>query len=198
MQMIDSIIHIDQQLFIAIQQGLANSFFDWLMPLMREARTWIPLYLIFVLLALKKYRLQGIYIVFATVVVVVLCDRFSAGFMKPFFERLRPCHEPSIAMHIRHVIDCGGQYGFISSHATNHFGLAVIFSWFFTKISKNNWATWAFYVWAGVISFAQIYVGKHYFGDVLIGALVGIIITKLILRILTKFVVIKKLSEGKD
>ena len=132
--------------------------------------------------------------VIATIVVVALCDRFSAGYMKPFFERLRPCHEPSLAAHIRNLIDCGGQYGFISSHATNHFGMAVMFTWFFNKVSSMSWVNWVFYLWAALVSFAQIYVGKHYLGDVLVGAVCGILIGKAVLAIFTKFVQIKKLS----
>lgn len=193
--MIDTLLHLDQQIFIAIHQGMANSFFDWLMPVLREAKTWIPLYLVFVFFTIRKYKLQGLYIVLATVLVVVICDRSSAGFMKPFFERLRPCHEPSLAGHIRHLTNCGGQYGFISSHATNHFGLAVMFAWIFKKISALKYTQAIFYSWAGLISFAQIYVGKHYFGDVLVGALFGIAIGKIILSIFTKMTVINKLSD---
>jgi undecaprenyl-diphosphatase len=191
---IDQLTAIDKQLFVAIHQGLANGVFDVVLPLLREPLTWLPLYLLFAFLAVKKYKLQGLYIILATAVVVALCDRFSAGFMKPFFERLRPCHEPSLASYIRGLIDCGGQYGFISSHATNHFGMAVMFTWFFKKISKMTWLSWAFYAWAGLISFAQVYVGKHYVGDVVVGMLCGILLGKLILTIFTKIRVIKELS----
>ncbi|MGB0850263.1 MAG: phosphatase PAP2 family protein [Bacteroidia bacterium] len=186
--MIDHLLHIDREIFIAINNGLSNSFFDWLLPYMREALTWIPLYLAFVFFAIRKYKLQGLYIIIATLLIVVLTDRFSAGFMKPFFERLRPCHEPNLADHIRGIIDCGGQYGFISSHATNHFGLAVMLTWFFKKISQISCINWVFYVWASLISFAQIYVGKHYFGDVLIGALCGVLIGTFVLRLFLRLV----------
>jgi undecaprenyl-diphosphatase len=192
--MIDSLIHIDKQLFIAIHEGFANPFFDWLLPILRDANTWIPLYAVFVFLTVRKYKLQGLFIILTTLAVVVLCDRFSAGFAKSFFERLRPCHEPTLSAHMRNLIDCGGQYGFISSHATNHFGLAVIFTWFFKKISSLTCVNWLFYAWATLISFAQIYVGKHYFGDVLVGALVGILIGKVILTIFTRLVLTKSLS----
>jgi undecaprenyl-diphosphatase len=139
--------------------------------------------------------MQGLYIILATVIIVTLCDRFSAGFMKPFFERLRPCHEPSLSTYIRGLINCGGQFGFISSHATNHFGLAIVFTWFFKKINSSYYLNWIFYLWAGLISFAQVYVGKHYFGDVLFGALAGLLIAQIILAIFTKLTVIKNLSK---
>lgn len=190
--MIESLLHIDREIFIAIHNGMANPFFDWLLPHLREAMTWIPLYLLFVILAVRKYKIQGLYIILATVLVVVLTDRFSAGFMKPFFERLRPCHEPNLSDYIRGLIDCGGQYGFISSHATNHFGLAVMLTWFFKKVSQLSCTSWVFYVWAGVICFAQIYVGKHYFGDVLVGALCGVLIGTFVLRLFLQLVKIQR------
>jgi membrane-associated phospholipid phosphatase len=192
---IEKLIAIDQQAFVAIHHAMANPVFDVLLPLAREPLTWLPLYLAFAYLAIKKYKTQGLYIIIATAVIVALCDRFSAGLIKPYFERLRPCHEPNLATYIRHLVDCGGQYGFISSHATNHFGMAVIFTWFFKKISRLPFLTWVFYAWAALISFAQIYVGKHYPGDVIVGMLVGIIIGKLILNILTRLPMIKKLSS---
>jgi undecaprenyl-diphosphatase len=43
-----------------------------------------------------------------------------------------------------------------------------------------------FFIWALLISFAQIYVGKHYPGDIFIGALSGIFIGWIILSLLQK------------
>jgi undecaprenyl-diphosphatase len=191
---IEQLIDIDHRLFIAIHDELANRFFDFILPLLRKPIAWLPLYLVFVFLAVKRYRLNGIYIIVATIIVVALCDRFSAGFVKPFFGRLRPCHEPSLASYIRNLIDCGGQYGFISSHATNHFGMAVMFTWFFKKLNTMTYLNWMFYAWAGIISFAQVYVGKHYPGDVIVGMICGIMIGKIILTIFTQLKVIKNLS----
>lgn len=184
--MIETLINIDQQLFIIIHNDLANSFFDGLMPIIRNANTWIPLYAGFIYFIFKKYKIHGLYIFAATLLIVALTDQFSAGFMKPNFERLRPCHEPILAEYIRGLIDCGGQYGFISSHATNHFGLAVILSWFFKESYNLRYSSWLFYTWASLISFAQVYVGKHYPGDVFIGALSGIFIGWFILSLLQK------------
>lgn len=194
--MIEYLVNIDRQIFIAIHQGLANPILDFICLVLRKPLTWLPLYLLFAILAIKKHRLQGFYILLATALVVALCDRFSAGFMKPFFERLRPCHEPTLAAYIRNVVSCGGQYGFISSHATNHFGMAVMFTWFFQKITAKSFTKWIFYTWATLICFAQVYVGKHYLGDVLVGAAFGFVIGKLVLFIFTSRDKIKELSKS--
>ena len=193
--MIETLGSLDRKIFIAIHQDMANDLFDVVFPLLREPLTWIPLYLFFGYMAVKKYKLEGFYVLLATGFVVLLCDQFSASIMKPLFERLRPCHEPTLTIHIRHLVNCGGQYGFISSHATNHFGMAVLFTWFFKNISSKTWLNWIFYTWAALICFAQVYVAKHYLGDVLAGMLFGILIGKLVLSIFTKIVMIKKISS---
>ncbi len=189
--MIESLIEIDKQLFIQIHNGLANDFLDQFLPVFREAKTWIPLYLIFAFFAFYRYRYSGFYILAAAGIIVLFADQFASGFMKPFFERLRPCHDPSLTEIIRPILDCGGQYGFVSSHAANHFGLAVIFSWFFNSIS--NWKSWqwVFYTWAGAISLAQVYVAKHFPADILVGGLAGLLIGWLIVTFLKKYVPIK-------
>ncbi|MDC0579965.1 phosphatase PAP2 family protein [Bacteroidia bacterium] len=184
--MIEFLQDIDQSIFILIHEKWAHPILDAILLPIRNALTWIPLYVLFIFLIFKEYQLKGFYFLLAAILSIILTDQFSAGFMKPFFERLRPCHEPSLSQHIRHIIDCGGQYGFISSHATNHFGLAVIFTWFFTKKHPSNHLHWIFYVWAGLISFAQVYVGKHYLGDIMVGAIAGFIIGKFIVTGLHK------------
>lgn len=186
--MIESIVHIDQKLFIIIHEAMANPVLDSILLLVRDAKTWIPLYLFYIVIVIKNHARKGLYILAITALLVVLTDQFSAGLMKPFFERLRPCHNPDLSQHIRNIINCGGQYGFISSHATNHFGLAVFFSWFFHSIYGFNFIRWIFYGWAGLICFAQVYVGKHYPSDVLCGAMAGLLIGHIILTLLKRLI----------
>ena len=81
--MIESLIDIDQSLFITIHHDLANTLFDGLMPIIRNAKTWIPLYIVFIYFIFKKYKTQGFYILLSAIFVVALTDQFSAGFMKP-------------------------------------------------------------------------------------------------------------------
>jgi undecaprenyl-diphosphatase len=192
--MITQLIEWDKELFLQIHLGMASPYMDSFMLLIREAKTWIPLYLFFAFLAVRKYKLNGLYFILIAAIVVVLTDRFSAGFMKPFFERLRPCHNPIFLTEgfIRNILNCGGQYGFVSSHAANHFGLAVIFSWFFKQIADYKFIDSIFYLWAGLISFAQIYVGKHYPADVLVGAFSGIVIGFLILKLYIRLMPLDK------
>jgi len=47
--------------------------------------------------------------------------------------------------------------------------------------------TWLFFLWAGVIAYAQIYVGVHYPLDVLVGAMIGLVVGKLNGMVFKKF-----------
>ena len=92
---------------------------------------------------------------------------------KETVQRLRPCNEPALMEKVRLVIQqCPGGYSFVSNHAANHFALATFMVLTFRSVFKG-W-TYLAYVWALLISFAQIYVGVHYPLDVLAGALLGV------------------------
>jgi undecaprenyl-diphosphatase len=70
------------------------------------------------------------------------------------------------------LVDCGGSYGFPSSHASNHFGLAIFSG---ITLQKNyKWIWFAGLFWAVLVSYAQIYVGVHYPLDVAFGACIGL------------------------
>jgi undecaprenyl-diphosphatase len=92
--------------------------------------------------------------------------------MKPFFARLRPSHEPSLAGLV-HLVDgyAGGKYGFASSHAANTFGVA----WFIWKLFRTRYSwIWVMFIWCTLMTYTRVYLGVHYPGDVVVGALVGV------------------------
>ena len=68
---------------------------------------------------------------------------------------------------------CAGGFSFTSSHAANHFGLAmfIFITWGITQQRYTKF----FFVWAGIIAFAQIYVGVHYPLDIIGGAIIGLV-----------------------
>lgn len=182
----DIIIQCDIWLFKAIHLGLANDFFDHLMPLLRNKYTWIPLYLIFIVYSIRKYKKQSWIVILAAILLVLTADQFSAGLVKEWVQRLRPCNDPGLSSIIRPLVHCGNGFSFISSHATNHFALAVLFTWFFTGINKWTGFKAIFYIWAFSIALAQVYVGVHYPFDVIVGAIAGIIIGLLFVFLIKK------------
>ncbi len=147
---------------------------DRFMYLVSETWPWIPLYLILLWGVYHRWGWKGLlWVVLMLAMLVSLTDRISAGFFKPFFERLRPCHAADQLPFPVHVLpgDCGGRYGFVSSHASNFFGLATFFSLAF----KHRGWTLGLFLIATLVSYSRIYLGVHYPSDILGGALLGMI-----------------------
>lgn len=172
--MLDKLLQIDREWFVAINNGLANDYFDVLMPIVRNQYTWVPLYAIIAGWFMYRYKLQGLWFVAFTLITFALCDQISASIIKPLAERLRPCREPMLADQVRMLVHCGSGFSFPSSHATNHFGFAIIVGASLYKEMK--WPLFTLLIIAFLVSFAQVYVGVHYPIDVLGGALLGTII----------------------
>ena len=82
-----------------------------------------------------------------------------------------PCFDREMHRYIRSINNCGGLYSFPSSHAANHFGMAVFWYWSILKITRKKWK-WL-WVWASAICYAQVYVGLHFPSDIAAGALLG-------------------------
>lgn len=60
-------------------------------------------------------------------------------------------------------------YGFVSAHAANAFSFAVFSSLLF----RNRIYSLFIFPWALLIAYTRIYLGVHYPGDILGGALLG-------------------------
>ncbi|MFY0650797.1 MAG: phosphatase PAP2 family protein [Cyclobacteriaceae bacterium] len=181
--MIEWLNHIDQELFIFLN-GLHIDFLDGLMLWITNKKSWIPLYLLIIGFIIYQKRWQSIWIFVAIVLVIAGADQLTSSFMKPFFERLRPCHQPLLADAVYNIGKCGGQYGFASGHAANTFGLATIL--FLTLDKEFGWFKWMF-LWAAIVSYSRVYVGVHYPGDILVGAMVGVLIAHLIFQLYSYF-----------
>lgn len=169
--MFEQLIHFDQHLFYIINHDWANPFFDCVMPWLRTARNWIPLYILIIVFCIWKYKKQGIIIVLLIAASAGVADFSSAQIVKPLVHRLRPCHDPVVSKTDMERATCGSGYSFPSTHATDHFAMAIFMALIFCRKWRWVWV-WAI-LWAGLISFAQVYVGVHYPIDVFCGALYG-------------------------
>lgn len=165
---------LDQWLFIKINSDLANPFFDGLMPLLRYALNWAPLYLFLGAFALLNYKGKGAWWILFFIITIALTDMTGNYVFKQNFQRIRPCGDPDFFFHVRLLAGhCSTGYSFVSNHAANHFGLAAFF-FITTRPLLQQWAGIAF-IWAGLVAYAQVYVGIHYPSDVVGGALLGLL-----------------------
>lgn len=161
--------HLDQQLFLFLNSH-NSPFWDTVMYAISGRVIWAPVYLSILLYLGFKYKRKFLIIIPFIIIAVTLADQVSVQLFKNIFIRLRPCHEPSLAGMV-HLVkgECGGLYGFVSSHASNSFNVALLSLMFI----KKRWYTISIILWASVIGYSRIYLGVHYPGDVVCGSMVG-------------------------
>ncbi|MFQ5432191.1 MAG: phosphatase PAP2 family protein [Nitrospinota bacterium] len=156
---------MDTWLFYAVNHGMENGLFDWLMPIITGYETWIlPIIALIAYLVYKNPR-QGLFIIAAAVLAVTLSDLINHRVLKEFFARPRPCN---VLPDVHLISGCSGSLSFPSSHAVNSFTIAAIFGFYEKKL-------WIFTApAAALVAFSRVYVGVHYPADVVVGAMIGI------------------------
>jgi undecaprenyl-diphosphatase len=166
---------IDYRLFSSLNGQWHNSFFDFVLPFIREPFVWMPFYFFLVIFAIVNFSFRGWAWVLFLIINVAISDYVSSTIIKENFFRIRPCSDPVLVGHIRFLVSyCPQSSSFTSSHAVNHFAAAMFI---FTTFKKAVSPKWAFlFLWAFAISYAQVYVGVHFPFDVFCGAIVGLIL----------------------
>ncbi len=165
------LLQYDRWLFGRINQQWVNSFFDTLLPFLRQAELWLPFYLFLLVFSTLNFGKKGWLWSFTLIMTGIISDMISSSVVKHFIFRYRPCRDPSMADQVRVLVNyCPQSSSFTSSHACNHFAAAVFI--FLTLKQTSRW--WAMvFGWALAICYAQIYVGVHYPLDIAGGAILG-------------------------
>src|SRR3954452_8773312 len=96
MNVVSSLVEADRAVLYLVNKKLSFSQLDQLMLLLREAITWIPLYLFFMLFFYANCRKYFLPIVLLTLITFSITDFTSASIFKPLIGRLRPCHDENL------------------------------------------------------------------------------------------------------
>lgn len=144
---------------------------DTLMVFFTERFVWFPAYFVLLVVLVYLAGRRSLLLLPLLGLTVALADSISSRLFKPFFARLRPCHDPDLSATLNLVHGCGGQFGFMSSHAANAFALAV----FMALVLPHRFraAKWLLMAWAAIVSYSRIYLAAHFPSDVLAGAVLG-------------------------
>lgn len=169
------LLEFDRALFFLINDAGHNAWLDALMPFWRDRFFWIPLYVALASFVVWKFgTAKGAFFILAVIVAAGVADLTSSRLIKQNVERLRPCNEPEIKEEVNLLVHCGGGYSFTSSHAANHFAVAVFICFTLGRLYRR--IRLPLLLWAASIAYGQVYVGIHYPLDVVCGALVGTLI----------------------
>jgi len=164
-------VYYDHVVWYYMNTQWHNSYLDAVVPFLRNQWFWAPLYLFLLLFIPRRFGKNGWIWCLGFLVTFAISDQVSAHLLKPIFHRVRPCNNPYLASIIHNIVPCGSGYSFPSSHASNHFSMAV-----FSALTLSRHAKWIWPVaitWAAMVSFAQVYVGVHFPLDVTCGAILG-------------------------
>lgn len=169
--MLEFLIDIDQSLMVALN-GMHSAYMDTFMMLFSGRWVWVPMYAAIFAAVLWRYGWRrGLLLSLAVGLAVTIADQTCATLLRPLVERLRPANLDNPLSAMIHIVDGyrGGQYGFPSCHAANTFALAAA-----VAILLQRRGVVAFvYAWALVTCYSRVYLGVHYPGDLLVGAIVG-------------------------
>lgn len=171
MDILQNILHFDYALALKINRDWSSPWFDTVALFIREATFWVPLYVFLLFFITVNFGRNGFWWAVGLLGLVALSDLVSSHVIKEVFYRPRPCRDEFMAHQIRFLAkSCGLNGSFTSSHATNHFAIATYLYITLRRLSPY----WGLaFVWAALISYAQVYVGVHYPFDVIGGAVLG-------------------------
>lgn len=173
---IDWIQSLDGRITLAIN-SLHFELGDYLWQMFSLKETWYPLYALVLYYTIKRlgWKTGGI-MVLSMILTVLACDQL-ANLTKVLVGRLRPCYDAHMLENGLHVLESrSGFFGFYSAHSGNAFGFAMASLTSF-RIDKNHpydkYGRFIFF-WAAMVALSRIFAGKHYFGDVMVGLVVGL------------------------
>lgn len=169
--MIEFLNGIDHSLFLFLN-GLHNEFWDKVVIIATKGIVWLPVYLAFLYLVIRKFGWKTLIVIVFAALTVLISDQLCE-LVKNMAQRLRPSHEPGLTVHLVNAYK-GGEWGFYSAHASNSFSVAIFLIVLLCRHYRYVYIPAL--LWALLLSYTRIYLGVHFPGDTLTGMIIGSLI----------------------
>lgn len=193
---IDNLEHLDQQ-FTLFLNGVNSQISDQIWMFFSAKLVWIPLYLACVYFLFRRMGWKKALMCLASAgLTFALCDQV-ANLVKDSACRFRPCWDHTMLSNGLNILEGrGGFFGFFSAHSANAFAIAVCLTIGFRNDRKHTYNAFFIgsFLWAALVGSSRIFVGKHFFGDVVVGAIVGMSIGYFI-SMLARYIIQKHIDK---
>ncbi len=164
--------------------GFSSGFTDALMPLLSNRLVWAPLYALMIWYIWKRIGWKRTLALLLAVVLCVGAVDQVANLVKDSVQRLRPCWDQyMLDSGLKVLVRKGGKYGFFSAHAATLSAVTASVLYFLKHWdagNKHHTLAWVLVFWVVAVSISRVYVGKHFVGDILAGAVAGVVLSLLI------------------
>ncbi len=186
--MLDFIQEIDVSILLFFQSQHTEAFdiFFWYVS---EAWVFTPMWLWALIQIIKQHTYSQLWKILLIIGITIVISDQTCNFFKGHFKRLRPTHNAYYQDKI-HLVNHykGGQYGFYSAHASNSAAIAVLVILLVRKYSLK----YCILLYPLLSGISRMYLGVHYFSDVLFGWFMGSIIAYFVFLLIKSKLVLKE------